>query len=193
MYRMKKPKHHEHRRSAVDITTPVKLYVHNGTKTNFAFPCWYQELHRPVPAHIHDRKMHDHHGWPNPTHPDHICQLWIPELGHCVHGFRECHPHCRHYIDYSKVVPIHLLSEYEGYSPDVDVAWVEKPDGVTATAQIDQVEDWVVRLHIDAHDAEALEEPQVYKLSLFLNAGTRRDLVVLAELTVLPAAYEPED
>ena len=201
-YRLREHRHHEPRRTAVDIATPIKLYVHNGTVANFAFPCWYQEIHPPIPANLHDRKLHDHHGWPNPSHPDHICQLWIPEQGHCIHGMQECHPHCRHYIDYKRVFPIHLTSEYEGYD-SADVAWVDKPDGISAEAYIDPVEDWVVRLHVECMDPNALEEPQHYKLTVFVNSPgestsaksvwhpstSRRDIVALAELVVLPSAY----
>lgn len=186
-YRTDIPKRPEPQRTTVDITTPMRIFVHNGTLATFAFPCWYQEVHPPIPAHLHDRHLHDYHGWPNPRHPDHICQLWIPNRG-CMHG-RECSPKCERYIDYSKVVPIHLLSEYEGYT-GAEVAWVEKPDGVDATAEIDQDEDWVVKLVVDAHDEDALEEPKTYKLTVFVNAPDRRDIVVLAELVVLPSAYQ---
>ena len=181
-------------RSAVDIATPIDLFVHNGGTANFAFPCWYQEIKHPLPAHLHDRKLHDHHGWPRPDHPDHICQLWIPEAGQCVHGFRECHPHCRHYIDYSKVIPIHLLSEYEGYE-SAFVAWTGEHEGIVATAYIDPDEDWVVRVNIDCKDPNALDEPKKYRFTVFVGSDmvddsyTRRDIVALAELTVLPSAY----
>ena len=181
-------------RSAVDIATPVKWVVNNGTIAAFAFPCWYQEIKPPVPARLHDRKMHDHMGWPKPDHPDHICQLWIPEEGHCVHGFQECHPHCKHYINYKNVSPIHLLSDYEGYD-GAFVAWAGEHEGITATAYIDPDEDWVVRVVVDCKDPNAIEEPQTYKLTVFVGSVNgqgvyeRRDIVALTELTVLPSAY----
>lgn len=200
-YRMKEHRHPVPQRSAVDITTPVKLYVHNGTISNFAFPCWYQEVLPPVPAIRHNRELHDHHGWPNPTHPDHICQLWIPEKGHCIHGFSECKPHCRHFIDYKKVHPIHLLSEYEGYDRDAIIAFADEDseDKIDIEGGIDQIEDWVVRIAVDAHDPDAIHEPQVHRFSVYLNrfSGKKggqeiiaRDLVVLAELIVLPSAID---
>ena len=201
-YRMKEHRHPVPQRSAVDITTPVKLYVHNGTISNFAFPCWYQEVLPPVPAIRHNRELHDHHGWPNPTHPDHICQLWIPEKGHCIHGFSECKPHCKHFIDYKKVHPIHLLSEYEGYDPHPIIAFAneDSDDKIRIYGEIDEVEDWVVRLNVLAHDPDAVYKPQVHRFSVFLNRylGTTkksdrpvaRDLVVLAELIVLPSAID---
>ena len=185
-YRMKEHRHPVPQRSAVDITTPVKLYVHNGTISNFAFPCWYQEVLPPVPAIRHNRELHDHHGWPNPTHPDHICQLWIPEKGHCIHGFSECKPHCKHFIDYKKVHPIHLLSEYEGYGRDAIIAFADEDseDKIGIGGGVD-----------NAHDPDAIHEPQVHKFSVYLDrylnsaqSPVARDLVVLAELIVLPSA-----
>lgn len=190
---------HEHRkpraqRSAVDITTPVKLYVNNGATASFAFPCWYQEIKPPVPARLHDRHLHDHQGWPSPNHHDHICQLWIPEKGHCVHGMQECHPHCRHYIDYSRVTPIHLLSDYEGYD-GAFVAWAGEHEGIEANAYIDPDEDWVVRVNIDCKDPKAIDEPQEHKLTVFIGSDmvngsyTRRDPIIVAKLIVYPSAY----
>lgn len=198
-YRLHEHKKPEQRRTAVDIATPIKLYVHNGTSANFAFPCWYQEVLPPVPAKLHNRSLHDYHGWPNPRHPDHSCQLWIPDRPHhCVHGFKECSPFCKHYIDYKRVVPIHLTSDYEGYTGS-EVAWVDKPEGITISSSIDDVEDWVVRVHVDCLDPAALEEPQKYKFTVFVNNEDdedrkmyRRDIVALAELIVLPSAYTTE-
>lgn len=192
-------RHHDHKphkmhRSAVNITTPIKLFIHNGTATSFAFPCWYQEVKPPVPARIHNHHLHDHHGWPSWRHTDHICQMWIPEPGYTIDGPGECRRPFHNYIDYSKVTPIHLLSDYEGYDNEGIVAWVEKPEGIDATAYVDENEDWVVRVDISANDADAVERPQVYRFSVFLDSSTthRRDLVVLAELIVLPSAYQSE-
>lgn len=188
-YRTFKPHRPKPQRSIVDIATPVRFYIHNGTMNDFALPCWYQEIYPPIPARVHNRMLHDHHGWPGPRHPDHSCQLWIPEAGHCIHGMQECHPHCKHYINYSNVFPIHLSSEYEGYT-GVSVAWVEEPEGISINAYIDPVEDWVVRIDVDCMDPNAIEEPQVYKFTVFVNKANRRDIVALAELIVLPSAYE---
>lgn len=213
-YRIHEHKKPEPRRTAVDTATPLKLYIHNGTVSNFAFPCWYQEIYPPIPAKLHDRHLHDHQGWPSWQHPDHICQLWIPEKGHCIHGMQECHPHCRHYIDFKKIKPIHLLSDYEGYD-NAYVRWVDEPEGIECSAYIDPVEDWVVRLHVDCQDENATYDPQVYKGTLFIGASPkssdqqinsskglikgseesynnnnnyRTDIVALFELIVLPSA-----
>lgn len=206
---------HEHprpvgpQRSIVDISTPIKVIVHNGTTANIAFPCWYQEIHRPIPAHHHDHHWHDYVGWPSPTHPDHCCQLWAPDRHCCSIGMHhECSPHCHHYIDYRNVFPIHLTEE--GYT-GAAVKWVTDdrtaPTGITATALIDPDEDWVVRVNLDLDDPAALEEVKKYKFTVFANAPqkattnpktgqagrtlpARSDIVALAELIVLPSAYQ---
>lgn len=188
-------------RTVANVTTPIRLFMHNGTSASFAFPCWYQEILPPIPARIHDQSMHDHHGWPDPDHPDHICQ--VPSCNHHYHHHprhlryelipedgREHFRHLRKFINYKQIVPIHLRSDYEGYNDVGIVAWVQQPEGVVASASVDEVEDWVVRFDVSANDPNALEEPQVYKFSVFLDSDVthRRDLVVLAELVILPAA-----
>lgn len=194
-YRLKKTPPPRPRRTVVDTATPVKLYVHNGSTGDFAFPCWYQEVHHPLPGVLHDKHWHDHIGWPSPRHPGHSCQLWIPEPGYCAPDLHyECATHAHHYVDMSRVIPIHLTSADEGYN-SVSVAWVQQPQGITTTAWIDDDEDWIVRLNIACNDPNAKEEPQTYKLTVFVNAPAstgkpaRHDIVVLAELTVLPSAY----
>ena len=209
-YRIKDHPRPRPQRSVVDIATPIKVFAHNGTTEYIAFPCWYQEIHRPIRAHHHDHHWHDHVGWPAPDHPDHCCQLWAPDRHCCSLGkHHECSPHCKHYIDYSNVSPIHLLSEYEGYT-GASIAWATDnglaPTGIAATASIDPEEDWVVRVNLDIHDGAAVKEPQKYKFTVFVNAPARpcinpktgeagrthpakRDIVALAELIVLPSAY----
>lgn len=204
MYRTHKEPRPHAERIAADISTPVRLIVHNGVTANFAFPCWYQVIHGPIKMFPHDVMVHDHIGWPQPSHPDRSCQLWAPDI-HCyIRGAEhDCPPGCRMYLDYDNILPIHLLSDAEGYN-SASVAWAtedrEAPDGIVATAEIDPNEDWVVRLLIDADDPAALEKPQKYKLTVFVNAPqrtvgartvpARSDIVVLAELIVLPSAYQ---
>lgn len=193
---------HEHpklkpNRTAVDIATPVKLYMNNGTVTNFAFPCWYQEVLPPVPARIHDRHLHDHQGWPSPMHPDHSCQLWIPEPGYeiPVPHHPECMPFARHYIDHTRLHPIHLLSSEEGYTT-ASVAWAGEHEGVVATASIDPEEDWVVRVALTANDPNAVTEVARYLMTVFVNAPggnglpAKKDIVALAQLNIYPSAYQ---
>lgn len=196
-YRINEHKPPKPRRTVVDIATPTKVFVHNGVISEIAFPCWYQEVHPPIPAAHHNRRLHDHEGWPSPGHADHVCQLWIPSHGKCLHGYRECSPHCKHYIDYARVFPVHLLSEDEGYTAAA-VKWLDEHEGIEVTATIDPIEDWVVRVSVDCQDPNAIDEPQVYRMTVFVTSpgsedlAPRRDIVCLAELVVLPSAYDFE-
>lgn len=193
-----KPKPHPER-TLVDVTTPARVYVHNGTIAHLAIPCWYQEVHKPVRLHHHDRHLHDHMGWPSPTHPDHVCQLWSPDQHCCTIGMHhECTPHCRHYIDLSGLVPIHLLEEgYTSFSV-VFNASDEPPtaDQIVAEAYVSELEDWVVRINLDIFDESALYQPQKYKMTVFAsmtddeNKTVRRDIVALTDLIVLPSGYQ---
>ena len=198
--------HHPHpERSAQDTATPSHLYAHNGTTARFAFPCWYQEVHPPIRAHHHNYHLHDYQGWPSPTHPDHICQLWSPDRHCCSIGeHNECSPHCRHYLDMRTITPIHLLEE--GYT-EVTIAWIHEmvdeegnhyetsdttpPDGITAVGYIDIDDDWVVRAEFAIKDPTALHHPKRYRISVSAVDHNRNvsDIIVLAELVVLPAAY----
>lgn len=224
-------------RGAVDIATPVKLTIHNGTTAHFAFPCWYYEVHKPIPAHPHNYHYHDHIGWPSPSHPDHVCQLWEPDHNCCKLGHKhKCSLHCKNFLDFRGISPIHFLSDYEGYWDGEDsdgnriglasVVWdtpeildeegdvvkeaLEPPDGMTAQAWIDPIDDWVVRLLITAHDPKALMHPQHYWLTTFVHAKAhqvhryngqfsstiipaRTDVIALADLTVLPSAYDEDN
>lgn len=197
-----KPKPHPHR-SLVDVTTPAHVFVHNGTIAHLAFPCWYQEVHKPLRAHRHNRHLHDHRGWPSPSHPDHICQLWVPDKHCCSIGLHhECSPHCRHYIDLTGIMPIHLINE--GYT-SIRLAFNasdEVPDTGDIEIQeayIDPDDDWVVRVTLFAHDFDGLYEPAKYKMTVFALADAsehgpaRRDIVALTDLIILPSGYILEE
>lgn len=192
-YRIKAHPKPRPNRAAADVATPTRLFVTNGATTDFAFPCYYQEVRMPIPAHCHDSHWHDHIGWPGPDHPDHCCQLWSPDRHCCSIGMRgECSPHCERYVDLSKLIPIHLSSEYEGYER-IEVAWategLQAPDGVTVTGSIDDQDDWVIRLHVDCMDPTAIEKPAKYKLSVFACNDAKRDIVMPAELVIMPSGY----
>lgn len=208
-YRTEDRPHHPPRRTMHDTATPGKVYAHNGTTAHLAIPCWYQEVHKPIRMKYHDRDMHDHVGWPDPARKDRSCQLYEPfedgyppEPPHTVMGG---HPPVRKLLDMTRVFPIHLTSDYEGYS-SARVAFVGDHEGIIATASIDPVQDWVVRVVFNIKDPNALEEPQSYKFTVFVDADTRQtrnpvtgqygstqaarsDIVCLGELVVLPSAY----
>lgn len=191
-YRVKEhPKPHPHR-DVKDVTTPIKLFVHQGALVHFAFPCWYQEVHKPVEAYPHNSRLHDHRGWPGPTKPDHVCQHWIPKDPHCRLGCTdECSPHCRMFLDLRSLVPIHLKKE--GYKEIVAFLDGSEDYGQNyVNAYIDGLDDWVVRLDIMiAEDEYDAEEPIFHDIVLYADGddGEMRfhDLVIKAKLVVLPA------
>lgn len=92
--------------------------VHNGEDATFSIPCFYLEIEPP--EEWHDYHLHDHIGWPNPTHPDHICQR-LEDFGHwhdcygqpMFHHANPCLNHVFEYVDMDKATPIHWRSEFE--------------------------------------------------------------------------------
>lgn len=182
------------RRTMVDMATPLKVYAYNGTTARLAIPCFYQEAHAPIRMRHHDRPAHDHRGWPDPKRPDGSCQLYEPfEAGwhEPPHTMMGGHPPVRRLLDGSRLVPIHLSSEYEGYTGAL-VAWAGKaPEGVVAEASIDPDQDWVVRVAFDVASPEAVDQCVSRRFSVFAIAADRRDLVSVGELEIIPAAiYE---
>lgn len=184
-------------RTVIDTTTPAHFYITNGSIAEFAIPCWYQEIHKPVRAHHHNHHLHDHQGWPAPDHPDHCCQLWIPDVKICALGYhRECSRHCEHYVDMSMLIPIHLKAEgYTMFSTTV-LTFDGKPltdDSVAIETSVLDNEDWVIRLKVSAQDSKAINHPVEYKIAV--RAGNNDgliDTVVVAKLVVMPAALEGE-
>lgn len=102
----------------------MKLHVRNGATLRAAFGCYY--------LNTHDRKFHDHIGWPYPGHPDHICQIPydIPFYG-----------------DKSKTMEldeIHLTAE--GYN-NVFIKFEDSElEYINANAYIDEQDDHIVRI-----------------------------------------------
>lgn len=202
-YRVHEHRPHKARRTIENITTPMRVYTTNGSIADVAFPCYYQEIVKPVPAVHHDIHWHHHIGWPVYNHPDHICQMmYTPNT--C--GHRGGCKSCRHYLDARTIFPIHLTDEKEGYAEDgfEVVFWTEdgKVDGITATARVDDWEDWVVRVNFQTAIMDAIQHPRHYRFTVFANAPeisedehgrywpARRDVVGLGELVVLPSGYE---
>lgn len=211
-YRIKEHHHHHGHRTMVDIATPMRVTVHNGATAHLAIPCWYQEVQKPVRAKHHNVHWHHHVGWPSPNHPDHICQLAYEgrHYGHrCPLGHDHCHKTCSHYIDMRNIMPIHLLSEYENYQT-ARVVFDNKPNGLTAQAWIDEIDDWVVRVLFGAELPEAITEHIDCHFSVFVDGGpiethridhktkeqktsitpARSDVVAHGLLRILPSAYQ---
>lgn len=158
-------KHKPIRRVFQDITTENRTFIQNGATANIAIPCWYIEVYKPKRANAHDIDLHDHIGWPNPTIPDESCQViqghYHPYDGY---GWRII----KRYIDMGLVHPIHLQSEEEGYT-DVEIAFVEPPDGLEAYGELD---DYVVRIHINPMCSSAIKEDVEVPYTVFIK-GTR--------------------
>lgn len=197
-YRLPEHKPYEPLRTVVDTSTPSKVFVHNGTIAHLAFPCWYQEVHKPRGIHPHHRLLHDHYGWPAPDNPDHICQVWVPDRHGHIPAIDPRYVHVHKLLDLSRLVPIHLLEE--GYT-QVEIGLNANDDVVHAqealnpTAYINPNEDWVIHVDLNVEDVNALKEPQRYKMSVFVSEYDEnehlqeKDLAVLTEVVVLPSSF----
>lgn len=150
-YRIDQPKPKPPRRSLQKLTTPSTIYIHPIETVELAIPCYYMEMRPPVPAHPHDRMVHDMLGWPWPDKPDCSCQEWDFDRHRCRRTpHMKCDPpHCKDYIDMRRLIPIHLTEE--GYT-GVDVI-LNDSDGNTVNmdtikieARIDETDDWIVRV-----------------------------------------------
>ena len=193
-YRIGNPPKPHGNRTVIDTTTPARFYITNGSTAMFAIPCYYQEIHKPVRAHIHNRHLHDHQGWPSPDHPDHICQLWAPDIKACKLGFHhECSRTCKHYVDMDNLIPILLIDE--GYTEISITLLTDKgerlnDDRVFAYGFIDEDDQWVIRVQVAANDNDAVNHPVKYKMAVRAKCGELVDTVVVADLIVMPAAYK---
>lgn len=211
-YRVHEHPHHHARRTVENITTPMRVWTTNGTTADIAFPCYYQEIVKPIPAVHHDIHWHHHVGWPVYNHPDHICQMmYTPNM--CGHkgGCKSC----RHYLDARTIFPIHLLSDEEGPYENLRVVfWTPtgKVDGISTNAWIDDWQDWIVRVQFETSIMDAIEHPMRYRFTVFGDSPARdeirhtpkgdeivrvwparTDAVGLGELVVLPSGYDIED
>lgn len=204
-------KNTEHRpprqnRTVEKLTTPGLLLIQNGSITDFAFPCWYQEAHPPIRAHLHCKDWHDHVGEPSPHHPDDSCQpydefaAWWTEAHEIDRRYPDYHNspyHLRHahrrLIDMRGLVPIHLGAE--GYNK-VYVSIKDKPSGLTAEGSIDPYHDHVIRVRFSAAIEEAEDEYKDYRFTVAVGgkfqespkSGQKamRDIAVRGILRVMP-------
>lgn len=178
-YRIGEPRPRPRRRDVQDTATPMKIYVQNWCTARIAIPCWYEEVVRPVPAHLHDRAMHDHVGWPSPNYPDHVCQ--DSDFASEEHRHRLAVAY-----DAGHVHPIHLTQE--GYTEVSVHVGATDAGSIDVSGSIDDRDDWVVRLNIQPR-LKRTEEPVEVDLTAYVSNQTehRTDLVCLATLVVLPA------
>lgn len=187
------------RRTMQKTTTPHRVYLHNGTDADLAIPCFYQIAHEPIRMKPHNRPMHDHMGWPDPRRKDRSCQLYEPyEAGYPPepkHTRMGGHPPVRKLLDVKRLIPIHLLSDYEGYTK-AHVALVKADDGeipekVLAKASIDQTDDWIVHVQFKSYLIN-MTEPEKYRFAVYVDKAETSDLVGIGELIVLPTVFFEE-
>lgn len=190
-YRIDAPRPKPKRRTLQKMSTRGTVYVADGTTASLAIPCYYMEMHRPIPAAPHDRMRHDMLGWPTPDKPDSCCQEWDFVNSCCrrTPHMECCPPHCEHFIDMRKLFPIHLKDE--GYT-SLEVEIVDAPDGLVATAGLDPDDDWIVRVGIEANiGADSFSDAMIARrFSVFAKTGTnKRDLVFNGTIVVTPTAH----
>lgn len=191
-YRIGEHKHQEPRRTLDDVTTPSNIFIINGEISRLAIPCWYFVIDPPKRAHHHNRMHHDHIGWPSPNHPDHICQSWDFASSCCSHDSNKHHcDHCSMFIDLSKLAPVHLLSE--GYTHAV-IEFDEDIDGLIADCDIDNHDDWIIRININAKCKDAIKEKIKIRYTIFVgNEDELNDVAATGFLTILPGPYTQGD
>lgn len=115
--------------------------VDNGTITHVMIPCFYE-----MDGHIYPhRVIHDHFGWPAPDAPDDSCQL----------------PDVPDWMELPEPVDL----EEEGYDA-VQVSFVDQPDGLNVTGQID---DNIVRLTISANCESAQTECVDVRFAVYIS------------------------
>lgn len=151
--------------------TPAKIYVANGTAINYAFPVWYVEIPNAIVAY-HRIDRHDNWGWPNPMRVDKSCQIG-PVSYTDPDGF-------------ANIFPVHLTEE--GYT-SVDVFFADKANGVTATAAIDETDDWVIRVNFTASVPDVTYDQIDFPFSIVVNNPETgaKDMAMRGVLVVLPA------
>lgn len=158
----------------------------NNEKRVWSIPCFYFDVEKPIDW--HDYKLHDHLGWPNPDVPGHICQA-LPDYG--KYSFSPAS--VWHYVDMDNAIPIHLSSEYEGYTT-VSVVFDTVDEegesvstsGITAQGSIRSEEDWIVDLTFDITIAHFAGKPKEYLFNVYIAGDDRKDLLVRGKLVVLP-------
>lgn len=201
-YRIDAPRPKPKRRTMQKTSTRGTVYVANGTVAYLAIPCYYMEMHRPIPAEPHDRMRHDMLGWPTPDKPDSCCQEWDFANSCCrrTPHMKCCPPHCEHFIDMRRLFPIHLKEE--GYE-EFEVELLDCPKGLYVEAHLDPVDDWIVRVEISAKlqasnfSSDRPDRGVVTLFSVFANKKSNNpstldkvDLVFSGNIVVTPTAHD---
>lgn len=132
-YRLPAKREHRHGVFLNDTANDSLVKIDNGTISYISIPCYSHEWH--------DRKMHDHLGWPSPGHPDQSCQL---------------PPGC----EFARV-PINL--EEEGYD-SVQISMIDPPEGFSIEGSFDY---GAVDLKITAMCESLVEEDAEFKFCVY--------------------------
>lgn len=144
-YRLPDKRCADHGRHIDDTARKTKISIDNGTVSHLLIPTFYHE-HRH-----HDRKLHDHLGWPSPDHPDKSCQVvpWEEDL----------------------VVLDEIDLSGEGYD-FVEFCVADDIDGLSATGSIDGN---AVSLSITAMCPDAVKEDLDVAFSAYVVGEIRND------------------
>lgn len=182
-YRKHEP-HRHHKHDIEDVATAGRILVTNGNHNTFAIPCYYYPT--PIKPHNgpHCKDAHDHDGWPQPTKPDASCQPW-EFWGYPIEGYIPRHGPLQ--IKDVKTIPIHLTEE--GYT-SASVAILDAPDGLEMAATIDPVDDWIVRVEIQADCEAAVYEEVHCRAAVRVTGPDRTDTLGVFKVIILPAPIE---
>ena len=145
----------------------MRFDVRNGAIMRVTFGCYYSD--------IHNRPMHDHLGWPEPRHPDRICQVLPNPLNRHLKNKRV--------IEFD---PIHLAEE--GYTEAV-VTYEDSnlAEHLQTTAWID---DYLVKMKVHADFDTFSDKPIDARFTIFIKDenGSVIDAVCHGIVTVLPGS-----
>lgn len=144
-----------------------RFAVRNGATVRISFGCYYLRSH--------DRKLHDHIGWPYPTHPDAICQEAFNM--NLYHG------------NTADLEEIHL--EEEGYD-SFDIVfddWDDIESYIDGWISLDNEDDNIIRMRITATFPAFEDKPKEHRFTVFAGKEGNdnfRDAVCRGILVVLP-------
>lgn len=169
----------------LDSTPPPKpedmlprYFVRNGATLDLAFWCYYYD-----PKLWHDPHYHDYINWPAPDYHGIACQMIAPRN----RNPRWPHPVMRVHKDQ---VPIDFSEE--GYD-EAEVVFEDSTaaSGVTASADFDSEDNYIVMAHFDTSYASFSDKPKELRFTVFVKRSDARDAVCHGILVVQPGPPYP--
>lgn len=155
--------------------------VRNGATLYADFECYYME-----PKVGHDPHLHDYLGWPDPHHPDEICQMPSPR-----DRFRWRSDGA--IMIPSDPVPIDLTNEE--YNEELLVVFDHPDELIMAHAWIDDELPYLIKMVISPQLPMFEDKPIEKRFTLFARRSVEgsqdqylQDAVVRAKLVILPGA-----